>query len=57
MEVVIVDLGLKYVSFEEGFDFVIEEAIEDLQNGQSLVSDLEILAGTIAHTDTVALLV
>ena len=30
MEVVIVDLGSKYVSFEEGSHFVIEEATEDL---------------------------
>ena len=33
MDVDIVDLGGKYVSFEEGFDFVIEEATEDLQDG------------------------
>ena len=37
------DLGRKCVFFEEGFDFVIEEATEDLQDGQSLVSNLEIL--------------
>ena len=30
MEVDILDLGAKYDSFEEGFDFVIEEATEDL---------------------------
>ena len=35
------DLGGKCVSFEEGFDFVIEEATEDLQDGHGLVSDLE----------------
>ena len=37
------DLGGKCVSFEEGFDFVIEEATEDLHDGHGLVSDLEIL--------------
>ena len=37
------DLGGKYVSFEKGFDFIIEEATEDLQDEQGLVSDLEIL--------------
>ena len=37
------DLGGKCVSFEEGFDFVIEKATEDLQDGHGLVSDLEIL--------------
>ena len=52
MEVDIVDLGAKCVSFEEGFDFVIEEAIKDLQDGHTLVSDLEIHASTIAHKDT-----
>ena len=57
MEVDILDLGAKYVSFEEGFDFVIEEATEDLQDGHALVSHLEILVGTIAHKDTVVLLV
>ena len=31
----IVDLGAKYVSFEEGFDFVIEDATKDLQVGQT----------------------
>ena len=51
------DLRGKYVSFEEGFDFVIEEAMEDLNDGQPPVSDLEIHAGTIAHKDTIALLV
>ena len=51
------DLGGKCVSFEEGFDFVIEEATEDLQDGHALVSDLEIPAGTIAHKDTAALLI
>ena len=30
MQVDIVDLGGKYVSFEEEFDFVIEEATKDL---------------------------
>ena len=46
------DMGGKYVSFEEGFDFVIEEATEDLQDGHTLVSDMEIPACTIAHKDT-----
>ena len=46
------DLGAKYVSFEEGFDFVIEEATEDLGDEEALVSDMEITAGTIAHKDT-----
>ena len=52
MEVDIVDLRAKCVSFEEGFDTVIEEATEDLQDGHALVSDLEISTGTIAHNDT-----
>ena len=30
MEVDIVDMRAKYVSFEEGFDFVIEDDTEDL---------------------------
>ena len=51
------DLGAKYVSFKDGFVFVIEEATEDLQDKQTLVSNLEIPAGTIAHKDTAALLV
>ena len=46
------DLGSKYVCFEERFDFVIEEAMEDLQDEQPLVLDLEILASTIANKDT-----
>ena len=50
MEVNMQNLGEKYVSFEEGFDFVIE-ATEDLQGGHALVSDLEIFACTIAHKD------
>ena len=45
------DLGVKHVSFEEGFDFVIEDATEDLQDGHALVSDLEIPASTIVHKD------
>ena len=57
MEVDILDLGAKYVYFEEEFDFIIEEATEDLQDEHALVSDLEIPAGTIAHKNTVALLV
>ena len=52
MEVDIVNLGAKCVSLEEGFDIVIEEATEDLQNGHALVLDLEISANTIAHKDT-----
>ena len=47
------DLASKYVSFEERFDFVLEEVTEDLHDRQALVSDLEIPAGTIAHKDTV----
>ena len=35
-------LGVKYVSFEEGFDFVIEEATEDLGDKEALVLYLEI---------------
>ena len=46
------DLGGKNVSFEEGFDFVIEDATEDLGDREALVSNLEILSGTIAHKDT-----
>ena len=44
-------LRAKYVSIEEGFDFVIEDATEDLQDGQMLVSELEIHVGTIVHKD------
>ena len=36
-------LGVKYVSFEEGFDFVIKEATEDLGDGEAPISDLKIL--------------
>ena len=43
---------MKYVYFEEGFDFVKEESTEDLQDGHTLISDLEILADTIAYKDT-----
>ena len=57
MDVDIVDLRAKYVFFEEGFDFVVEDNTENLHDGLTLVSDLEILAGTIAHKDTDALLV
>ena len=32
---------------KKGIDFVIEEATEDLQDGHTLVSDLEILVGTM----------
>ena len=51
MEVDIVDQGGKCISFEKGFDFVIEEAAEDLQDGQGLVSDLEIFARTDDYED------
>ena len=43
------DLGRKCVSFEEGFDFVIDEATKDLQDGHSLVLDLEILPSFFCH--------
>ena len=46
------DMRGKCVSFEEGFDFVIEEAMEYLQDRHGLVSNLEIRAGTIVHKDT-----
>jgi hypothetical protein len=52
MDVDTVDLGEKYVSFEEGFDFVIEDSTENLQDGDAVVSDLEIPASAIAHKDT-----
>ena len=52
MKVDIVDLGGKCVSFEEGFDFVIEEATKDLQDGHALILDLKIPVGTIVHKDT-----
>ena len=52
MDVDIVDLGAKYVSFEEGFDFVIEDATEDLEDREVLVSNLEIRAWTIAYKNT-----
>ena len=45
------DLGGKCVSFEEGFDFVIEEATEDLQDRHSLVSNLEIPAIMVDYED------
>jgi hypothetical protein len=51
MEVDIIDLGAKYVFFEEGFNFVVEDNTEDLHDGHTLVSDLEIHAGTIVHKD------
>ena len=44
------DPGGKCVSFEEGFDFVIDEATEDLQDGHSLVSDLEILPSFFCYS-------
>ena len=48
------DLGAKYVSFEEELDFVIEEATEDLQDGYALVSYMKISTGTITHKDGAA---
>jgi hypothetical protein len=52
MEVDIVDLGAKYVSFEGEFDFVIEDATEDLGGREALVSNMEIPARTIVDKDT-----
>ena len=34
------DLGVKYVSFEGGFEFVIYDATDDLGEGEALVSYL-----------------
>jgi hypothetical protein len=51
MEVDIVDLGAKYVFFEEEFDFEVHDSLEDLHDGHALVSYLEIPAGTIVHKD------
>ena len=48
MKVDIVDLGVKYVFFEEKFDFVVEDSTEDLHDGHALVSYLEIPASAIA---------
>ena len=45
------DMGGKCVSFDEGCDFVIEEATEDLQDGHALVSDLEIPTRTDDYED------
>ena len=36
------DLRAKYVFFEEGFDFVVEDTTENLHDRHALVSDLEI---------------
>ena len=36
------DLRVKYVSLEEGFDFVIEDATEDLGDIEALISYLKI---------------
>ena len=55
MDVDIVDLIAKYVFFEEGFDFVVQDNTENIQDGHALVLDLEIPACTIAHKDTAAL--
>ena len=50
MEVDIVDMRAKYIIFEEGIDFVIEEATGDLQDEHDLVSDLEFfLSFLLAH--------
>jgi hypothetical protein len=51
MEVDIIDLGAKYVFFEEEFDFVVHDSTEDLHDGHALVSDLEIPASAIVHKD------
>jgi len=51
MEVDIVDLGAKYVFFEEEFDFQVHDNTEDLHDGHALVSDPEIHVGTIDHKD------
>ena len=51
MNVDIVDLRAKCVFFKEEFDFVVEDTAENLQDGQMLVSYLEILASVIAHKD------
>ena len=49
VEADIVDLREKCVFFEEGFDFVVQDNTEDLQDGHVLVSDLEIPASAIAR--------
>ena len=49
MEVDIIDLRAKCVFFEEGFDFVLEDNTEDLQDGHVLVSYLEIPASAMAR--------
>ena len=51
------DMIAKYVFFLKGFDFVVEDNIENIQDGHALFSDLDILASAIAHKDTAALLV
>ena len=43
------DMRWKCVYFKEGFDFVIEEATEDLHDGHGLVSNLEILLSLFCH--------
>ena len=45
------DLGVKHVSFKEGFHFLAEEVLEDLGVGEVLISDLQVRACTIAHKD------
>ena len=47
MQVDTVDLGAKYVFFEEKFVFVVEDGTEDLHDGHALVSDMEIPASAI----------
>ena len=49
MQVDIVDLGAKYVFFEEKFVFVVEDNTDDLQDGHALISDVEIPASAIAR--------
>ena len=44
-------LEAKHVSLEEGFHFVIEEAREDLGDGEVPIFDLEVRAGKIAHKE------
>lgn len=45
------DLGDEHVPLKEGLDFVSEEALEDLRNGETPVSDLEVCASTTAQKD------
>ena len=43
------DLGAKHVSFRKEFHFLAKEALEDLGDGETLISNLQIHAGTLAH--------